>query len=72
MAPTILHLLGLPSGPEMQGTILDGMFADSGYGVGTGTERVSGPVIRRQAPMVGSSTPSELITRRLRELGYLE
>jgi len=72
VAPTILHLLGLPAGPEMQGTILDGMFADSGYGVGVAAEQISGPVIRRQAPMVGSSTPSELITRRLRELGYLE
>lgn len=72
VAPTILRLLGLPAGPEMQGETLDGMIDQENYGVAPSDDDVHAPVTRRPTPLAASASPSQQVTQRLRELGYLE
>ncbi len=70
VAPTILHLLGLPVGSEMQGEPLVEMF-DRNASVAETPGSIS-PFRPRQPEPARLAHQSEKVAQRLKELGYLE
>jgi len=71
VAPTILHLLGLPVGSQMQGDVLGGMFG-SEASVAEPPAGVLSRITRQQVPAARLLHQSETVAQRLRELGYLD
>ena len=76
VAPTLLHILGIPIGEDMDGRVLEEAFSPSFMKTHpvrrvvtheTGKKENSGPRIE-----AGDPSPDEEVLRRLKSLGYIK
>lgn len=74
LAPTILHILGLPIPEDMDGTILNQIFTDDSSHLSTSEKKSSESTAAAAGDEeeIYSEDEAELVKERLRSLGYLE